>query len=180
MGKQLYFFKKLIRSKKSKSYLNTNGEVKCFSVTSSRRGVCICFRYDLDYKTFEVINDKDSRYIIARMKIQGQPYVLINCYAPSSEIGQVKILKDISKHLADMDITPYYKYICAGDWNLIFDTSINLFGEKAVLKRKAIFQIKTIMSNFDLTDIWRVCNSTLRQFAWRRKTPLQMSRLDFI
>ena len=28
-----YFFKKLIQSKKSKSYLNTNGEVKCFSVT---------------------------------------------------------------------------------------------------------------------------------------------------
>ena len=32
LGKQLYFFKKLIQSKKSKSYLNTNGEVKCFSV----------------------------------------------------------------------------------------------------------------------------------------------------
>ena len=35
------------------------------------------------------------------------------------------------------------------------------------------------MSNFDLVDIWRVRNSTLRQFTWRRKTPLQMSRLDF-
>ena len=27
--------------------------------TSSSRGFCICFRYDLDYRTFEVINDKD-------------------------------------------------------------------------------------------------------------------------
>ena len=36
----------------------------------SGRRVCIYFRYDLDYKTFEVINDKDSRYIIARMEIQ--------------------------------------------------------------------------------------------------------------
>ena len=32
LGKQLYFFKKLIQSKKLKSYLITNGEVKCFSV----------------------------------------------------------------------------------------------------------------------------------------------------
>ena len=50
---------------------------------------------------------------------------------------------------------------------------------KQYLKRKAVFQIKTIMSNFDPVDIWRVRNPTLRQFTWRRKTPLQMSRLDF-
>ena len=92
---------------------------------SSSRRVCICFRYDLDYKTFEVINDKEGRHIIAKMEIQGQSYVLINCYAPNSETGQVKILKDTSKHLADMDISPDYKYICAGDWNLIFDAFID-------------------------------------------------------
>ena len=86
----------------------------------------------------------------------------------------MKIFKDISKHLADMDMIPGYKYICAGDWNLTFDASMDLFGETAVLKRKAIFQLKTIMSNFDPVDIWRVRNPTLR-----RKTPLQMSRLDF-
>ena len=39
---------------------------------------------------------------------------------------------------------------------------MNSFGEKAVLKRKAIFQLKTIMSNFDLVDIWRVRNPTLK------------------
>ena len=78
-----------------------------------------------------------------------------------------------------MDITLDYKYICAGDWNLIFDVSTASFGEKAVLKRKAIFQLETIMSNFDIVDIWQVRNPTLRQFIWRRKTPLQMSGLDF-
>ena len=39
-----------------------------------------------------------------------------------------------------MDITPDYKYISAGEWNLIFDASMDSFGEKAVLKRKVIFQ----------------------------------------
>ena len=78
-----------------------------------------------------------------------------------------------------MDTTPDYKYICSGDWNLIFDASMDSFGENAVLKSEAIFQIKIIMSNFELVDIWRVRNPTLRQFTWRRKTPLQMSRLDF-
>ena len=53
------------------------------------------------------------------------------------------------------------------------------FGEKVVLKRKAIFQLKSIMSNYDLVDIWRVRNPILRQFTWGRRTSLQMSRLDF-
>ena len=35
------------------------------------------------------------------------------------------------------------------------------------------------MSNYDLVDIWRVRNPTLRHFTWRCRTPLQMSRLDF-
>ena len=73
------------------------------------------------------------------MEIQGKPDVLINCYAPNSEKGQVKVFKKISKHLADIDITPEYKFICAGDWNLIFDATRDSFGGKAVLKRKAIF-----------------------------------------
>ena len=59
------------------------GKVLFSHGTPSSREVCICFRNDLDYKTFEVINGKDGRYIIARMKIQGQPYVFINCYAPN-------------------------------------------------------------------------------------------------
>ena len=147
--------------------------------TSSSKGVCICFKYDLDYNISEFICDKNSGYIIARMEIQGKPYVSINCYAPNLEKGQVKIFKEISKHLADMDITPEYKFISAGAWNLIFNATRDSFGRKAALKHKAIFQLKSIMSNYDLVDIWRVRNPTLRQFTWWCKSPLQMSRLDF-
>ena len=147
--------------------------------TSSSKGVCICFRYDLDYKISKFICDKKGRYIIARMEIQGQPYVLINFYALHSEKGQVKIFEEVSKHLTNMDITPDYKFICAEDWDLIFDATRDSFGGKAVLKCKAIFQLKSIMSDYDLVNIWRVRNPTLRKFTWRRKTSLQMSRLDF-
>ena len=61
------------------------GNMVCSNGTSSSKGVCICFRYDLDYKISKFICDKDGRYIIARMEIQGQPYVLINFYASNSE-----------------------------------------------------------------------------------------------
>ena len=145
--------------------------------TSSSKGVCICYRYDLNYNISDFISDKNGRYIIVRMEIQGKPYVLINCYAPNVEKGQVKIFKEISQHLTNMDITPEYKFICAGDWNIIYDPTRDSFGGKAVLNRKAIYQLKSIMSNYDLVDIWRVRNPTLRQFMWRHKAPLQMSSL---
>ena len=36
------------------------------------------------------------------------------------------------------------------------------------------------MTEFDLIDIWRIRNPTLRQFSWRRKSPeMKMRRPDF-
>ena len=35
------------------------------------------------------------------------------------------------------------------------------------------------MSNYDLVDFYRLQNPGLRQFTWRRRTPLTMRRLDF-
>ena len=68
----------------------------------------------------------------------------------------------------------------AGDWNFIFDATMDSFGKKAKLKLKAIFELQNIMSSYELFDIWRTRNPTLRQFTWRRKNPLQMSRIDYI
>ena len=88
------------------------------------------------------------------MEIQGQPYILINCYAPNTENGQIQTFKEIANHLAEMDIPPDSNYICAGDWNLIFHATMDSFGKKAKLKRKAIFQLQNVMSSYELIDIW--------------------------
>ena len=99
------------------------------------------------------------------MEIQGRPYILINCYAPNTENGQIQTFKEIANHFAEMDIPPDSKYTCVGDWNLIiFDATMDSFRKKAKLKRKAIFQLQNIMSSYKLTDIWRTRNPTWRQF----------------
>ena len=46
------------------------------------------------------------------------------------------------------------------------------------LTEKSIFHIRSIMSDYDLFDIHKLRNPGLRQFTWRRKTPLTMRRLD--
>ena len=126
-----------------------------------------------------MISDKGGRYTISYMEIQGEPYVILNCYPPNEKKGQVKLFKDISGHLISLDIPPGCNFICAGDWNLIFDTKMDSLGEKSKLKRKSLYQLKSLMSSYNLIDIWRIRNPTLRQFTWRRKTPQQMGRIDF-
>ena len=84
----------------------------------------------------------------------------------------MKFCKDISGHLNGLDIPPGCKSICAGDWNLIFDTRMD---SQSKLERKSIYQLNSIMSSYYLIDIWRIRNPALRQFIWRRKIPRQMS-----
>ena len=91
------------------------GKVLFSHGTSSSKEACICFRYGLDYKLINVISDKGGRYIISYMEIQGEPYVIINCYSQNEEKGQVKLFKDISGHLNGLDIPPGCNFICAGD-----------------------------------------------------------------
>ena len=113
------------------------------------------------------------------MEIQREPYVILRCYAPNEEKGQVKLFKDISGHLNGLDIPPGCNFICAGDWNLIFDTKVDSLGGNSKLKRKSIYQLKSLMSSYNLIDIWHIRNPILRQFTWRRRNPRQMSRIDF-
>ena len=118
------------------------------------------------------ICDTDGRYIIACAEIQGQPYILINCYAPDTEDGQIQTFKEIANHLAQMDIPSDSKYMCCMVTGILFSTLpwIHLV-RKAKLKRKAIFQLQNIMSSYELIDIWRTQNLTLRQFTWRHNPP---------
>ena len=96
--------------------------------TSNSTGVCICFRYTLEHKVIKVLLDAERRYFIANMEIQNSPYVLINCYAPNTETGQIKTFQDLTNHLSDLDADPESNYIFGGDWNLIFDTALDSMG----------------------------------------------------
>ena len=70
--------------------------------------------------------------------------------------------------------------ILGGDWNLIFNSSLDAFGGKPILKSNSLKQLYDLMSEFDLIDVWRIRNPALRQFSWRRKRPeMKMRRLDF-
>ena len=52
--------------------------------TSGSRGVSVAFRYDIEYKTLSPqIVDKEGRFFILRIEIQGSPYSILNYYGPN-------------------------------------------------------------------------------------------------
>ena len=53
-------------------------------------------------------------------------------------------------------------------------------GGSPKLKQDSCHTVKLIMSEFDLIDLWRVKNPTLRQFTWRISHPRKMRRLDYL
>ena len=96
-----------------------------------KRGTCVTFRYGLEYKILSpgVVDDEgddEGRFIILHIEVQGSPYVLINYYAPNIELNQVKKLQQIKTNL--ISINENTQFILTGDWNLIFDRSLDALG----------------------------------------------------
>ena len=147
--------------------------------TSGARGVCIALRYNLEYKLLsQKIIDVEGWFIILHIEIKGNPYILINYYGPNSEPRQVKTIKQIASRLKDLAIEDNVQYILAGNWNLIFDRSLDAMGGSPSLKCNALKELKSIMIDYNLVDIWRARNPNPRQFTWRRSSPIKLRCLD--
>ena len=148
--------------------------------TSNSKGCCIAFRYDLEYKLLSPeISDENGRFIILHIEIQVTPYILINYYGPNSESAQVKVLERIASYLYDMEIDDSVHFVLGGDWNLIFDKTLDFMGGSPSLKYSSLKRLQSIMIDFNLVDIWRVRNPSFRQFTWHRSNPPKMSQIDF-
>ena len=181
-GKAVVLFQETHSTKKVENLwkYQWHGDMIFSHGTSGTRGVCIAFRYDLEYKLLSPkIIDDEGRFIILHIEIQGNPYILINYYGPNSEPSQVKTIKQIASRLKDLEIEDNVQYILAGDWNLIFDRSLDATGGSPSLKRNALKELKSIMIDYNLVDIWRARNHNLRQFTRRRSSPIKLRHLDF-
>ena len=78
-----------------------------------------------------------------------------------------------------MSINEITQFILTGDWNVIFDRSLDALGGSPTLKFNSLKEIQSLMLDYKLLDIWRARNPTLRQFSWRQKYPAKLRRLDF-
>ena len=125
--------------------------------------------------------DSGGRYIILHIEIQGSPYVILNYYAPNVENEQLRLLNKLSDELDKLPLRENQDvhFVFGGDWNLIFDKSLDALSGKPTLKKNAIVKLKSLMGKLELVDIWRLQNPALKTFTWKSSNPFKMRRLDF-
>ena len=144
--------------------------------TSDSRGVLVAFKNELEYKILSpVVADSGGRYIILHTEIQGFPYVILNYYAPNAENEQLRLSNKLSDELDKLPLrgNQDVHFVFEGDWNLIFDKSLDALSGKPTLKRNAIVKLKSLMGKLDLVDIWRLQNPALKKFTWKALIPLK-------
>ena len=53
--------------------------------TYHSRGVMILFKSKLDVRIEQIISDKNGRYILAELLVEGEKFVFLNIYAPNDQ-----------------------------------------------------------------------------------------------
>ena len=114
----------------------------------------MAFRYDPEYKTLSPqIVDKEGRFIILHIEIQGSPYIILNYYGPNDESSQQNVLQLLAEKLKTVDVEDNCQFILAGDWNLIFDKSLDFVGGSLSLNFKSLQKLQSIMIGCNLVDM---------------------------
>ena len=128
-------------------------------VLQTVEGFLIAVKNQLEYKILStVVDDSGGRYIILHIEIQRFPYIMLTYYAPNVENEQFRILNKLYDELdklplrEDQDVY----FVFEGDFNLIFDKSLDAFSVKVTLRKNPIVKLKSLMGKLDLIDIWRL------------------------
>ena len=121
---------------------------------------------------------QDGRFIILYCEIQGQPFLLVNVYAPNHEYEQIAFYDKVFQEVLNIDIDTDTIIIWGGDFNCHL-SSLDADGGSHSRKLKTIAKLESIMDAYDICDIWRIRNPTCKTFTWRSLHPLIQRRLDY-
>ena len=103
---------------------------------------------------------------------------MINYYAPNVEGAQITVLSEINDIINKLVLEEDTTILWGGDFSSFFDVKLDADGGSPQLKEKSICKLITMMSQFDLCDIFRVRHPNEKRFTWRQKNPFKQRRLD--
>ena len=154
---------------------------KCLFSHGTEHGkvTMILLKRAFDIEIDSSVSDNSGRYIIVKSIIQGEPFILINVYAPNTMKEKLTFFKDLCNSIEGMNISNNDNIIMAGDWNSIQQVKIDKYGGRELHCNTVVNSMRELLGQFDLVDIWRILNPEKRRYTFRQKTPLILSRLDY-
>jgi len=147
--------------------------------TNHSKGTICLVREGFDLEVEEIKCDTNGRFIIMKVKIQEENFVLVNLYMPNMESQQSLFLKDLTKCMNNYGIQASDNILIGGDWNSTSENEIDRASGNGGKTQKIANLIKDFSAEFGLIDIWRVRNRRKKQFTYRTKDLTIQSRLDY-
>ena len=103
---------------------------------SDSRGVLIAFREGLDIEIITCKCDKNGCYIIFYAHIQDNPILLVNYHASNDESTQVQTLSETCDLIDRLELEQDMTIVWGGDFNLFFDSFLDVNGGEATIKNE--------------------------------------------
>jgi len=143
------------------------------------RGCCTLVREELDFKPVSIKADRNGRFLITKCEISNDPVTIINVYAPNKDSDYAEFMHKLDDNLSMIDVSNLNDIIIGGDWNIVRNDELDKQGGITASKPNGNNCIETLMSKFNLNDVWRVKNPQVKRYSWRQCNPLIQCRLDY-
>ena len=101
-------------------------------------------------------SDKSGRVLLVEATIDDTVFVLINIYNANTESEQLETLSDLVSIIDKVKDIQSKNIVLGGDFNVIFDISLECLGGNPCLKKKSIEKLIQFKEKNDLCDIWRI------------------------
>ena len=144
--------------------------------SSNSRGVSILFHPNLDVSHVSFKADSDGRTLLINCKIFETYFTFINIYAPNKPSERNAYFRNMPSWILSNEI---HNMIIAGDFNCILDKFKDKRGGNVNHLLNSISVFKSFCSNLKVVDAWRFKNPDAKEFTFRQKSPLVLSRLDY-
>ena len=143
------------------------------------RGVAILLNRGVDYCIQSKIIDPLGRFIIVKVEIEHNLYVLINVYAPNKDKENVKVFNNLLAILRREDLDAEESFIVGGDFNWPLNPVLDKKVGSLTPRKAVVTSVDCFQEELDLVDIWRVQNPITEGFTWSQKCPKIFCRLDY-
>jgi len=165
------------KNKEENWYTSWGNRNMFFSHGGTRaKGVCTCFKGNINFKLHKQKSDRDGRVLILDTEINNTRITIVNIYAPNEDIPT--FFEDVFIMLENFDNE---HIIFGGDLNLVFDLKMDKKGGKATTHFKCRNILSDYMDKKGLIDIWRRDHPTMKAYTWKSyKKPFVHCRLDYL
>ena len=143
---------------------------------SNARGVMILLSNKFaESEVLDVKSDHEGRMVSVQILIATQKVRIVNLYAPNEDSPEFFAANLTTYNGGEGDDLTYVM----GDLNVTLDQKLDKRGGNTS-KSKARDVINTFLEEEDWLDVWRALHEETFQFTWKRRTPLIMTRLDYM